>query len=151
MSRPEAQIYNLASVQENRYQAQKGFRNAIYTGSFVILLVTIMGLLGYLSDEITRFRKSLAIRRINGATTSDIVKIFVFSIGKLALPCVIVGLVGAWYLASKWMQNFSVQISLQLWIFVLAGVAILALTATVAVLNSLRAARQNPVKSLRYE
>ncbi|MDO5665125.1 MAG: ABC transporter permease [Bacteroidia bacterium] len=151
MPRGEAEIKSLATVQENAYQAQKGFRNAIYAGSLVVLLVTIMGLLGYLNDEIARFRKSMAIRKINGATISDIVKIFVFGIGKIAVPCVIFGLVGAWFLAAKWMQNFTVQIALHWWIFVLAGVAILILTGTVAVLNSLKAAHQNPVKSLRYE
>jgi putative ABC transport system permease protein len=61
------------------------------------------------------------------------------------------GLAGAWFLAMKWLQNFSVQISLQWWIFILAGVVILLLTSSVAVLNSMHAAMQNPVKSLRYE
>ncbi|MEA4949127.1 MAG: FtsX-like permease family protein, partial [Petrimonas sp.] len=149
--RGEAKIKSLAAVQENAYQAQKGFRNAIYAGCLVVLLVTVMGLLGYLNDEIARFRKSLAIRKINGATVSDIVRIFVISIGKLAVPCVVIGLVGAWYLAMKWMQNFTQQTTLHWWIFVAAGIGILALTGVVAVINSLRVAMQNPVKSLKYE
>lgn len=149
--RGEAEVESLAAVQENSYQAQKGFRNAIYAGSLVVLLVTIMGLLGYLNDEIARFRKSLAIRKINGATIIDIVKIFVLSVGKLAVPCVIIGLVGAWYLAQMWMSNFTMKIELHWWIFVLAGFIILLLTTTVSVLNSLKEAMQNPIKSLRYE
>lgn len=149
--RGEAEIKSLAAVQENAYQAQKGFRNAIYAGCLVVLLVTVMGLLGYLNDEIARFRKSLAIRKINGATVSDIVRIFVISVGKLAVPCVVIGLVGAWYLAMKWMQNFTQQTTLHWWIFVVAGIGILALTGVVAVINSLRVAMQNPVKSLKYE
>lgn len=149
--RGEAEIKSLAAVVQNTYQAQKGFRNAIYTGSLVILLVTVMGLLGYLNDEIARHRKALAIRKINGATTLDIIRIFVLNIAKLAVPFVVVGLVGAWFLSSKWMQNFTVQISLSWWIFVLSGISILVLTGAVAVLNSLKVALQNPVKSLRYE
>lgn len=149
--RGEAHIYSLAAEQENKYRPQRGFRNALYAGSFVILLVTVMGLLGYLSDEITRYRKNLAIRRINGATTIDVIRIFVSDIAKVAVPCVLMGLAGAWFLAMKWLQNFSVQISLQWWIFILAGVVILLLTSSVAVLNSMHAAMQNPVKSLRYE
>lgn len=149
--RGEAKVYSLAAEQESRYQAQRGFRNALYVGGFVILLVTVMGLLGYLSDEIARYRKNLAIRRINGATTADVIRIFVSDIAKVAVPCVAVGLVGARFLALKWLQNFSIQISLQWWIFILAGIAILLLTGSVAVLNSMRAAMQNPVQSLRYE
>lgn len=149
--RGEAQVYSLAAEQEGRYLPQRGFRNALYVGGLVILLVTVMGLLGYLSDEIARYRKNLAIRRINGATTADVIRIFVSDIAKVAVPCVVAGLVGAWFLAMKWLQNFSVQISLQWWIFLLAGIAILLLTSVVAVLNSMWAAMQNPVQSLRYE
>ncbi len=149
--RGEAKVYSLAAEQEGKYQAQRGFRNALYIGGFVILLVTMMGLLGYLSDEIARYRKNLAIRRINGATTNDVILIFVLDIAKIAIPCVVVGLVGAWSLVAKWLQNFRVQISLEWWIFVLAGIAILMLTSVVATLNSMQAAMQNPVKSLRYE
>jgi len=69
----------------------------------------------------------------------------------VAVPCVVLGLTGAWFLAMKWLQNFSVQISLQWWVFILAGIAILLLTGAVAVFNSTRAAMQNPVNSLRYE
>lgn len=147
----DAQINSLAVVQESKYQAQKGFRNAIYAGSAVIVLITLMGLIGYLNDEIARNRKSLAIRKINGATTTDIVRIFVLSIAKLAIPCILIGLMGAWILSSKWMQTFVIQIPLHWYIFALSGLAILALTATIAILNSLKAANQNPVESLHYE
>lgn len=147
----DAQIKSLAAEQEHKYQAQKGFRNSIYAGSAVILLITIMGLIGYLNDEITRKRKSLAIRKINGATSAHIVKIFVLSIGKLALPCVILGLMGAWFLSFKWMQTFIIQIPLHWYIFVLSGLSILALITAVSILNSLKAANQNPVESLHYE
>lgn len=151
VSRGETQVYSLAAEQENRYQAQKGFRNALYVGGFVILLVTVMGLLGYLNDEIARYRKNIAIRRINGATATDVIQIFVSDITKVAIPCVVLGLIGAWYLAQTWIKNFTVKIELYWWIFVLAGVFILLLTITVSVLNSLKEAMRNPVKSLRYE
>lgn len=151
ISRGEAQVCSLAAEQENRYQAQKGFRNALYVGGFVILLVTVMGLLGYLNDEIARYRKNLAIRRINGATATDIIRIFVSDITKVAIPFVVLGLIGAWYLAQTWMKNFTVKIELYWWIFVLAGVFIILLTVAVSVLNSMKEAMRNPVKSLRYE
>jgi len=151
ISRGEARVYSLAAEQEGEYQSERGFRNALYVGGFVILLITVIGLLGYLSDEIIRYRKNLAIRRINGATVIDVIRIFVSDISRVAIPCVVLGLTGAWFLAMKWLQNFSVQISLQWWVFILAGIAILLLTGAVAVFNSTRAALQNPVNSLRYE
>lgn len=149
--RGEPKVYSLAAVQEGRYQAQKAFRNGLYVGSFVILLITAIGLIGYLNDEIARCRKSLAIRKINGATTNDIVRIFVSDIWKIAIPSVIFGLVGAWYLASGWLTNFARQISLHWYGFLAIGTVILLLVSVMAVINSLKAALRNPVESLKYE
>jgi len=59
-----------------------------------------------LNDEIARSRKSLAIRKINGATVNNIVRIFVTDIWKIAIPSVILGLAGAWYLASRVVKQF---------------------------------------------
>ncbi|MDI9606399.1 MAG: ABC transporter permease [Bacteroidota bacterium] len=149
--RGEPKVYSLAAVQEGKYQAQKGFRNALYAGGFVIVLITIIGLIGYLNDEIARSRKSLAIRKINGATVNNIVRIFVTDIWKIAIPSVILGLAGAWYLASGWLSNFAKQISLHGYVFLITGIIILLLVSAMAVLNSLKAALRNPVESLKYE
>ena len=82
-----AEVQSLAAVQVDAYQQQRGFRNAVTSGSIVVLLVTLMGLLGYLNDEITRYHRSLAIRKVNGATAGDVMKIFVKDIVGLTFPC----------------------------------------------------------------
>lgn len=151
MVRNEAEIRSLAEVQENKYQPQKGLRNAIYAGSSIILLITLVGLLGYMNDEISRNRKNLAVRKINGATVNDIIRIFIRDIAVLLLPCTIAGLTGAWYIASQWLRNFSIKISLEWWIFALPGLCICIFIGIISVLNCRNAARQNPVESLRYE
>jgi len=115
------------------------------------LLVTVMGVLGYLNDEITRQRKNIAIRKINGATANDIIHFFIYRIGSIAVPCVIFGVATGFLLARSWMQNFPVQISLSWWIFVLAGGFVLLLTGVVTTMNSLKTASSNPIDSLRYE
>ncbi len=149
--RGEAEVQSLALVHHNRYHPALAFRNGIYAGSMVVLLISLMGLLGYLSEETTRQRKSLAIRKINGATTAQIVNLFILGLGKLVVPFVIVGLVGAYYLSNLWMANFAAKITLHWYIFALSGIAILALTGIVAAINSWRAATRNPVEALRYE
>ncbi len=151
MLRGEARVESLALVQSNAYHPVEAFRNSIYAGVIIVLIITLMGLLGYLNEEIIRQRKSLAIRKINGATTLEIVKLFVLGLAGLAIPFIIAGLVGAWFLATKWMEGFLVQISLKWWIFALTGAAILVMTSMAALVNSIRAANTNPVEALRYE
>ncbi len=151
MLRGQTEVESLELALHKAYQPAKSFRNAIYAGSAIVLLISLMGLLGYLSEEITRQRKSLAIRKINGASNAQIVKIFVSGLAKLAIPFVSVGLIGAWYLSGLWMENFSIKFPLHWCIFVLSGLCILIIVGVTAVIKSLGAALKNPVEALRYE
>ncbi|MBR8535018.1 ABC transporter permease [Carboxylicivirga sediminis] len=147
----DAEVKSLAEEQLISYADEKGFRNAMLAGNFVILLITIIGLIGYTTNEATRRQKELAIRRINGAKMSNLVQYFVMELQYMAIPAVMFGLVGAWYTASKWMQNFAYKIPLNWMLFLMCSFIILLTVAAVAVVNYLRIGNRNPVEALRYE
>jgi putative ABC transport system permease protein len=147
----DAVIKCLKDEQTARYSSEKGFRNAMLAGNAIILLITVMGLLGYIVTEVTRRRKELAIRKINGARLSDILRIFIMDLEYIAIPAVIIGLVGAWFTASKWMENFATKIPLNWGIFALCSLTILVLIALIATVNYLVVVNRNPVEALRYE
>ena len=147
----DANIKSLAMEQEKGYTQQRGFRNAMMAGSIIILLITIIGLLGYTTNEALRRRKELAIRRINGAKFSTLLKVFLWDIEIIAIPAVLLGAIGAWFAASLWMQNFAYKLPLHWGIFLICSSIILLLVALVTVINFTRNARMNPVESLRYE
>jgi putative ABC transport system permease protein len=135
----------------NNYSGERGFKNAMVTGNLVILLITIIGLLGYTANESTRRRKELAIRRINGANFLTILKMFIFDLESIAIPSVAIGLVAAWFTAGKWMMNFVQKIPLHAGLFELCSLSIILLIAVIAAVNYARIANRNPVESLRYE
>lgn len=147
----DAIIKSLQEEQLLKYTNAKGFRNAILAGNFVVLLVTVIGLMGYTTNEATRRKKELAIRRINGAKLSDLIRFFVMELQYIAIPAVVLGLVGAWYTAAKWMQNFAFKIPLHWGLFVACSGVVLILVASVAVINYVRIGNRNPAESLRYE
>ncbi len=149
--RNDANVKSLKTEQLNAYKGQKGFRNAMWVGNGIILLVTIIGLLGYTVNESTRRRKELAIRRINGATLADILKSFISDLEFVAVPAVFLGLVGAWLMVDKWMQNFAFKIDLHWGIFAMSSLFILLLVGIIAAINYTRTANRNPVDSLRQE
>lgn len=151
LAEDDAIIYSLESDLQNTYASEKGFRNALMAGNAVILLITVIGLIGYTTNEAFRRRKELAIRRINGAGHSRILRIFLRDLGYLAVPSVVAGLIGAWLMVDKWMQNFALKIPLQWQIFFLCSFFILLLVASVTTLNYFRTANRNPVEALRYE
>jgi len=151
MTEDDAIIYSLEGKLQDRYNSEKGFRNAMMAGNIVIFLITIIGLLGYTTNEANRRRRELAIRRISGANLSNILRVFIRDLEYLAIPSVLVGLFVAWLILDKWMQNFAEKSSLSWQVFVLCSLFILLLVAVVAALNYSRTANRNPVEALRYE
>ena len=147
----DAVIMSLEDQQLVSYQNEKGFRNAMLIGNIIILLMTVIGLIGYTTNEASRRRKELAIRRINGATLLDILRIFILELEYIAIPAVLLGLIGAWFTANEWMQNFAVKIPLHWSIFVTCSMLIIVFVMFIAGLNYIRTANRNPVESLRNE
>jgi len=151
MPNRDASVSSLEEELQNNYSSQRGFRNALMAGNIVILIITIIGLLGYTTNEATRHQKELAIRKINGATMSDILRIFILGLEYVAIPSVLAGLIGVWFTVNKWMQNFAAKVPLNWWLFALCSLAILILVAMVAAINYYRIANRNPAEALRYE
>lgn len=147
----DAVVKSLEAEQQNCYLGERGFRNAIMTGNLIILLITIIGLLGYITNEAARRSKELAIRRINGARLSNILQMFIYDLECIVIPAIIIGLSAAWLTADKWMTNFAVRISLHWGIFAACSLGIILLVACIAAISYTRIANRNPVESLRYE
>jgi putative ABC transport system permease protein len=151
MPQKDAYVSSLEEDLQSKYNTEKGFRNALMAGNAVILLIMIIGLVGYTTNEASRHQKELAVRKISGATMSDILKVFILDLEYIAIPSVFAGLIGVWFTVSKWMQNFAVKVPLHWAIFVLCSLAILLSVALVAAANYYRFANRNPVEALRYE
>jgi len=147
----DAVVKSLETDKTELYSSEKGFRNAMLAGNAIILLITLMGLLGYTVTEVDRRSKELAIRKISGARLSDILNIFIKDLEYVAIPAVFAGLIGAWFTANKWMANFATKIPLHWGIFVICGLFILALIAFISALNYIIIANRNPVEALRHE
>jgi putative ABC transport system permease protein len=147
----DAVIKSLEEEQVRMYIPERGFRNAMMAGNIIILLITALGLLGYTTNEAARRSKELAVRRINGAAMSDILRMFNMDLIYVAVPSIIIGLIAAWFTAGKWMVNFASRIPLHWSIFFLCSVIILSMIIFLASVNYMRIAVKNPVEALRYE
>lgn len=131
------------------YDSERLFRNAILIGSLVTLIIAIIGLIGYINNEIAYRTSEIAIRKINGATLDDILRIFARKIFFIAIPAVMAGLAATALLSHRWLGNFSEQWPISLWQYLLLGLALLLLIETVVLVNCFKAANQNPVDSLK--
>ena len=150
----EGRDINIISYEEQMraaYDDNKKIRNTMALGVVFSLLIALLGLIGFIRDESLRRSKEMAVRKINGATTRDILGIFASDIMKLSLVMAVLACIGAFFVARKWLEHFAEKVSLSP-IFFFGGLAlVLAIVLTVVVLNCLRIARENPVVSLRNE
>ena len=144
-------VKSYASELANQYASQLNFRNGILVAGIVTMIIALFGLVGYTSDEVNRRRKEIAIRKVNGAKVKDILRIFLKNIMKIALPCIIVGDIGAWLIARQWLMSFSEKISITPLLFICVTILLLVIIALSVIINCYKVANSNPVKYLKDE
>ena len=147
----EVRVRNYEVEYENQYASQRKFRNGILVGGIITMVIALFGLVGYTSDEVNRRRKEIAIRKVNGAKVSDILRIFLKDIVKIALPCIVIGDIVAWVIARQWLMSFSIKASLTPLEFIYVTIALLLIIGIAVVVNCYKVANSNPVKYLKDE
>ena len=134
-----------------QYGAQDSFRKGVLICGITILIISLIGLIGYVIDEVNRRRKEIAIRKVNGATLSDVLRLFIRDIVLVALPALLVGAVIAYFISKEWLQTFSERVSLNPLYFLGCILLLLLVIIGVVVANCWRVANSNPVDYLKTE
>lgn len=144
-------VTSYASELASQYSSQLSLRNGILVAGIVTMIIALFGLVGYTSDEVNRRRKEVAIRKVNGAKVKDILRIFLKDIMKIALPCIIVGDLGAWLIARQWLMSFSEKITMTPLLFIGVTIILLVIIGLSVIINCYKVANSNPVKYLKDE
>ncbi|MEE4196698.1 MAG: FtsX-like permease family protein [Bacteroidales bacterium] len=150
---PQAEI-NYSFLTENfdeLYKNEKQMAILISIFSLLAIVIASLGLLGITIFTTKKQTKNIAIRKVNGASTASIFRLFMSDYVKLIFIALIIASPVTYYILHRWLQNFAYQTQLSGWMFILAGLLALFFTLITISWYSLRAARRNPVESLRYE
>mgnify|MGYP004588213697 FL=1 len=147
----DAEVKSYSETLVNMYDSTKQMKRTYELGSLFALLIAVIGLISYVRDENYRRSAEIAVRKVNGAQSSEIVSMLVTDILKVAVFAVIVGDTAAWLVAHYWLQQFAVKIALNPLFFIAADIIVLAIIVSVIVIGSLRIAHTNPVESLKNE
>ena len=150
----EGREINILSYEEQMraaYADSKKMRNTMAIGAVFSLLIALLGLIGFIRDESLRRSKEMAVRKINGATTRDILGVFAVDILKLSGVMALIACIGAFFVARKWLEQFAEKVSLSPLYFIGGALLVLLIVLGVVVLNCLKIARANPVESLKNE
>ena len=148
---PDISIVPYNQMVTELYTDAHRFRTTVMIGGLVALIIALIGLIGYLAGEIARRQKEIAIRKVNGARIADVLKLFHTDILRVALPAVMIGAIGAWYVARLWLEQFSEKTTLSPIILVGGALAVIIVILSVVCLGCYRVASSNPVNYLKTE
>lgn len=133
------------------YKDSRTFRDAVMIGGIVTLIIALVGLLGYTSDETNRRGREIAIRKVNGATAWDVLRMISQDISYIAVPAIVIGIAAAYYSGTGWLEKFTEKASFG-FLFFLSGAVVIYLLIVVCVLyRAWAVSNANPVDRLKSE
>lgn len=136
---------------QKQYDTDMKQGEIVSAASLFAILISCLGLFGLVTLAVSSRTKEVGIRKVLGASTSNVVTIISKDFLKLVALSNFAAIPIAYYVAREWLQDFAYRISISPWIFVLAmGLTFVISLLTIA-FQVLKAATANPVESLRYE
>ncbi|MET2985354.1 ABC transporter permease [Aureibaculum conchae] len=136
---------------EAQYNEDEKFSSAFQIFTILAILIASMGLFGLTSYTCIQRKKEIGIRKVNGATIGQILKLLNQDFVKWVGLAFIMAIPISWYAMSKWLESFAYKTTISWWIFALAGIAALVIALITVSWQSFRAAVANPVEALKDE
>jgi ABC-type antimicrobial peptide transport system permease subunit len=117
----------------------------------IAILISCLGLFGLAAFTAERRRKEIGIRKVLGSSELGIVRLLSGEFTKLVMASTLIALPLSYLLTSAWLENFAFSIGLEWWFFAGAGIVALFIALITVGSQAIKAARANPIKTLREE
>jgi ABC-type antimicrobial peptide transport system permease subunit len=117
----------------------------------VVIFISFIGLFGLISFIATQRTKEIAIRKVLGASTLELVKMLNSSFLWMVLIANLIAWPVSYIFASKWLEGFEYRAALSIWPFMIAMLLSIGITLITVSLRSYKAANTNPIDALKYE
>lgn len=119
-----------------------------YFAGFAII-ISCLGLFGLAAFTAQRRIKEISIRKVLGANPFSIIRLLTLDFTKMVLIAILIGLPISYFMARNWLDDFAFSINLSVWFFIMAGLLTLAIAWLTVSLQTMKAARVNPVNNLK--
>ncbi len=133
------------------YTQEQNLSTLLTWATGLAVLISCLGLLGLVMFITTHRRKEIGVRKVLGATTSQLVTLLSKDFVQLVLIAFVIATPLAWLGMNKWLQNFAYRTNISWWIFGVTGLLMIVLAFITLSFQTIKAAIANPVKSLRTE
>ena len=136
---------------ENLYQSELQFRRTFSLFAGCAIVICCLGILAMSLFACQRRIKEIGIRKVNGATISEVMAMLNRDFVKWVAIAFVIATPIAYFVMNKWLEGFAYKTELSWWIFALAGLLALGIALLTVSWQSWKAATRNPVEALRYE
>ena len=119
-----------------------------YFAGFAII-ISCLGLFGLAAFTAQRRLKEISIRKVLGANPFSIIRLLTLDFTKMVLVAIFIGIPISYFIAKSWLSDFAFSIDLSIWFFLMAGLLTLAIAWLTVSLQTMKAARVNPVNNLK--
>jgi putative ABC transport system permease protein len=134
-----------------QYRSEKRMGRLFNSFTFLSVFIASLGLFGLVSFMANQRTKEIGIRRVVGASVADIVKILTKEFILLVGIANLIAWPAAYFFMGKWLDNFVFRTHMQMWMFLFSAVIAFVIAFLSVSYKTIKAARANPVDSLRYE
>jgi ABC-type antimicrobial peptide transport system permease subunit len=136
---------------EKQYASEQKWKQIISSAAILVIFISCIGLLGLATLAAERKVKEIGIRKVLGASVGNIAAMLSISFLKLVLIAAVVAIPVASVVMNNWLQNYPYRITINIWMFLFATIAVTVIALGTISFQAIRAAIANPVKSLRTE
>ncbi len=144
--------YNFLDQQfDQKYRAEDKFGNLFFNFAILAIFISCLGLLGLASYSTIQRTREIGVRKVLGASVSNIVNLLSVEFIKLVLIAFVIAAPIGLFGMNKWLQDFAYHIHISWWVFVVAGSSSLVIAFLTISFQAIKAAVANPVQSLRSE
>lgn len=138
-------------VLQHTYEKELKIGSLITLFSLVAIFISIVGVFGLVVFESEYKRKEIAVRKVLGSTTGEILYMFNVSYFWILLICFVLGAPVAWYGVHRWLENFAYRTPMHWWVLPLAFLIVGVITAITVTYQNWHVANENPVKNIKSE
>jgi putative ABC transport system permease protein len=133
------------------YSAEQKTETILNIFALLTILIACLGLFGLTTYTVEQRTKEIGIRKVLGASVIQVTHMLTKDFFKLILISCIISFPLSWWAMNKWLQSFAYRAHFSWWIFLAAGIIALLIAIITVSFQAIKAATENPVKSLRYE
>ena len=146
-----AEIRFYDTILNNLYKRELSIGWLISLFSLIAVFISVVGVLGLVIFESEYRKKEIGLRKVHGATTSQILLMFNKVYVRILIVCFVLAIPVAYYGVNRWMVYFAYKIPMYWWVYAVAFVVVSVITFLTVTFQNWKTADENPVESIKTE